>query len=426
MALIVLLVVLSIRQYRKAEAQKHIYTGTIEAEESYVGSKVGGRVAAVLVREGDAVRAGRRLIVFESDELQAQLKAAEAAQQQASARLSDLKAGARTEEIQAAAADVDRASAQLAKLRSGNRPEEIEASRAVLEQARRKLDLLEAGPRKEDIQQVRAGYEAAQADRRLAEQSLKRTRELHDQGAVAGQTLDEAVAKSKVAAAQVESAKKRLEELMAGTRTEEIEAAREAVKQAEAQYELAKKGARSEDINAASAVVKQAQARLAELRAGARPHQIDEAESALKQAAAALEQARTEADEAAVYAPRNGQLQTLHVQPGDIVAPGQAVAVILDTDRLYMKIYVAEGGLGDLKVGDTLSVVTDSGVRVDGTVEQIPAQAEFSPRNVQTKDERALQVYAVKISLPNPEGKLRAGMSADVDYDSRANHEKSR
>jgi len=90
------------------------------------------------------------------------------------------------------------------------------------------------------------------------------------------------------------------------------------------------------------------------------------------------------------------------------------VGVIIDPRDLYIKVYVPEKELGNLRVGAKLPVVTDSGVRVTGMVEQIPVEAEFTPRNVQTKDERALQVYGVKIRLPNPDMKLRAGMSADV------------
>ena len=412
--ILALIVCLSIRQHRRVEAEKGVYTGTIEAEESRVGSTVGGRVERTPVAEGQTVRKGRLLIVFESDELRASLEAGLAAERQAADRLKDLQAGPRAEELDRARGAVEQAHSQLDKLRRGSRPEEIAAAKAAVEQARQKLALLEAGPRREEIDRAKAVLDAAESDRRLAEQSLHRAEALYKDGALSAQALDEARARTDAASARRDAAKRQLEELQAGFRLEDIRAARQALRQAEAQYELVKKGPRVEDIQAAEAVLKQAQATLAELQAGYRPNQIAQAQSALEQAQATVSQIKAKVRERAVFAPKSGQLQVLNVQVGDIVAPGQSVGVIIDPRDLYIKVYVPEKELGNLRVGAKLPVVTDSGVRVTGMVEQIPVEAEFTPRNVQTKDERALQVYAVKILLPNPDLKLRAGMSADV------------
>ena len=204
------------------------------------------------------------------------------------------------------------------------------------------------------------------------------------------------------------------EELKAGNRIEDIRAARQAYNQARAGYLLVKKGPRREDIASAGHAVRQARAALAELEAGTRPYQIAQARAAVRQAKAAVDQIRAKLRERAVFAPRSGQLQVLSVQVGDIVTPGQSVGIVIDPRDLYIRIYVAERDLGGLRVGTRLPVTTDSGIRVTGLVEEIPVEAEFTPRNVQTEDERALQVYAVKIRLPNPNLALRAGMPADV------------
>lgn len=407
-------VFLALRRHAETEAERGIYTGTVEAEESRVGSTVGGRIIDTLVREGETVHKGQKLVVFDSEELSASLKAAEDAEQQARDRLSDLEAGARPEEIARAEAAVAAAASEVEKLRRGSRPEEIAAARAAAQQAREHLALAKAGPRKEEIDQARAAYDAAAADSKLADQSLGRIESLYKEGAVAAQTLDEAKARSETAAANEDRAKRKLDELLAGTRKEDIRAAEQAVKQAEANLRLVQKGPRVEDIRAAEANLAQAEATLAELRAGTRPYQIEQARAAVKQAHSNVEQIKARTRERAVYAPRNGQLQALNIQPGDIVTPGQSVATIIDPNDLYVKIYIPEGELGGLTVGTKLQAVTDSGIHTTGVVEQIPARAEFTPRNVQTKDERELQVYAVKMRLANPNNRLRAGMSVDV------------
>lgn len=409
-----LVVLLFVRQYTKQRTSEDMYTGTIEAEESLVGSTVGGRVSGTLIQEGDTVRKGERIVVFESEQLEKSLQVAEASREQAAARLNDLLAGPRPEEIERARAALRQAESQLEKLQRGSRPEEIAAARAAMEQARQRLAEAQAGPRAQEINRARAAYNAAVSARVLAEQSLARIQNLYDQGVVAAQTLDEARTRLATAEAEERSTREQLNELQAGTRPEEIQAAREAFNQARANYELVRRGPRTEDIRAAQEAVAQARATLAELEAGSRPERIAEARAALRQAEATVAQVRANVRERAVFAPRPGQLQTLNVQVGDIIQPGQTVAIIVDPRDLYVRIYVPGGKLGNLQVGSRLPVVTDSGVSVTGVVEQIPAEAEFTPRNVQTKEERSLQVYAVKIRIPNPELRIRAGMSADV------------
>ncbi len=412
--IIALVAYLAVRQYRQSSAEEGVHTGTIEAEESRVGSTVGGRVSATLVREGEMVEKGQRIVEFESDELDASLRAALAARQQARDRLADLEAGPRPQEIERAEAAAAQAKSQLDKLRRGSRPEEIAAAKAAMDQAKERLALLERGPRKEAIDRAQAAYEAAKADLGLARQSLDRVEKLFAEGAVSAQARDEARARANVAAANEEAAKRLFDELKAGSRPEEIAAARHAYNQAGAQYDLVTNGPRHEDIAAAADAYRQAQAALAELEAGTRPYQTAQARAALKQASASADQIRAKRRERAVFAPISGQLQILGVQPGDTVSPGQSVATVIDPRDLFVKIYLSERELAGRRVGAKVPVVTESGVRATGVVERIPVQAEFTPRNVQTKDERALQVYAVKIRLRNPDLKLRAGMSADV------------
>lgn len=412
--LLVLVVFLAARRHSVETREAGIYSGTIEAEESRVGSTVGGRIVSTAVKEGDMVRKGQLIVKLQDDQLVASLNVAQAAEEQAAHRLRDLQVGPRRQEIEQARAAVQQAESRLEKLRRGNRPEEIAAARAALDQARERLALLRNGPRREEVAQARANVEAAAADRNYADANLVRIQKLADEGAVAMQALDQAKDAASVAHAREEAARQALNELLAGSREEDIRAAEHLVKQAEANYLLAKKGPRVEDIMAAEAAVRQSRAALANLEAGTREYQIAQAEAALKQARAQVRRIEADVRERCVFAPVDGQVLVLNAQPGDIVAPGQCVATIADPRRLFIRIYVSAAELGNLVTGSKLMVVTDSGVRVTGTVEQIPAEAEFTPRNVQTPEERALQRYAVKIRIPNPHLKLRAGMSATV------------
>lgn len=409
-----LVTLLSIRRFSAQKSETGVYSGTIEAEESRVGSTVGGRIVSTPVKEGDLVRKGQLIVRLQDDQLVASLDVAMAAENQAAARLRDLQLGPRQQELDQASAAVHQSQSQLDKLRRGSRPEEIAAAKAALGQARERLTLLRNGPRKEQIAQAKANLEAAAADRKLAEANLARTEMLAKEGAIAAQALDQARDASSVAQAREDGARQALEELLAGSRQEDIRAAEQAAKQAEAIYILANKGPRIEDIRSAQAAVRQTQAALANLEAGTREYQIAQAAAAVKQAHAQVEQVKANVRERLVFAPLQGQLLVLNVRPGDIVAPGQSVATIVDPRRLFIRIYVSAQELGNLTTGKRLQVGTDSGLSVTGIVEQIPVEAEFTPRNVQTPEERTLQQYAVKIRIPNPDLRLRAGMSATV------------
>lgn len=413
---VALIVFLSMRRFSAEKAETGVYSGTIEAEESRVGSTVGGRITRTPVKEGDLVREGQLIVSIQDDQLVASLNVALAAEQQASDKLRDLQLGPRQQEIDQATAAVHQSQSQLAKLKAGSRPEEIAAAKAALGQTKEKLAQLKNGPRKEEIAGARANLESAVADRKYAQTNLARTNKLAKEGAVAAQALDQAQDAASVAQAREDAARQALNEFLAGSRVEDIRAAEQAVKQAEANYALVKKGPRVEDIITAEAAVRQSQAALANLRAGTRQYQIAQAASALDQAKAQVDQIKANVRERYVYAPLSGQLLVLNVRPGDIVSPGQSVATIVDPRRLFIRIYVSAEALGNLTTGTKLQVVADTGLRVTGNVEQIPVEAEFTPRNVQTPEERSLQHYAVKIRIPNPDLRLRAGMAATVRF----------
>jgi HlyD family secretion protein len=119
-----------------------------------------------------------------------------------------------------------------------------------------------------------------------------------------------------------------------------------------------------------------------------------------------------------VKAPSDCVLEVLSVKVGDVLAANREVATLLLPQHLWVRVYVPEPWLGLIKIGDHVRVRVDSfrDKDFDGTVEQVNRQAEFTPRNVQTVEDRIRQVFGVKIRLPSGEDRLRAGMAADVYF----------
>jgi multidrug resistance efflux pump len=111
-------------------------------------------------------------------------------------------------------------------------------------------------------------------------------------------------------------------------------------------------------------------------------------------------------------------LEVLSVKVGDVLAPNREVATLLLPQHTWVRVYVPEPWLGHLQLAQAVKVRVDSdpGRDFSGTIEQIARDAEFTPRNVQTVGERMKQVFGIKIRLDNNEGKLRAGMAADVTF----------
>lgn len=147
------------------------------------------------------------------------------------------------------------------------------------------------------------------------------------------------------------------------------------------------------------------------LLAGTRSEQLDQARAQLAALDAQLREMK-------IAAPTNCVLEVLDVKPGDVLAPNQEVATLLLTNRTWVRVYVPETWLGKIRIGETLTVRVDSSPGKDfrGAVEQIAGAAEFTPRNVQTVEERVKQVFGIKVRLDGSTGELRAGMAADVFF----------
>ena len=341
-----------------------VISGIVEADDIHVGSKVGGRVLKVAAKEGQAVKAGEPLVLLEPRELNAAL-----AEAQASLRQTDAK---------------------FALMRAGYRKEEIEQAEAAVRQAQADLDQQISGPRQQEIAQAAADWQAAKAQAENARKFLGRMDDLAKRELIAKQEYDDALTKADEAEQKMTSARERYELLLAGTRKEEVERARQRWAEADAKRR--------------------------QLRGGYRKEEVVQAKSEMEAARARLEQIQTQLDETVIKAPVDALVEALDLQPGDLVGAGKPVATLLRTGSLWVRAYLPEARLGSVQPGLKVKVRVDSFPAKDfsGAVRRVHRQGEFTPRNIQTHEERVLQVFQVEVVIDDDGKLLRPGMSADV------------
>jgi HlyD family secretion protein len=166
--------------------------------------------------------------------------------------------------------------------------------------------------------------------------------------------------------------------------------------------------------DAAAASLDAARERLARLQAGSRAEEIDAARARLAAAEARIAQLEQQVRDAVVASPVDGVVTEKLAETGELAARGTAVAVVSDLGRPWLTVYVPETDLGRIRIGQEAEVRTDDGQTRKGRIASVASKAEFTPKNVQTRDERVKLVYKVKIELPNPDGLFKAGMPAEA------------
>jgi multidrug resistance efflux pump len=171
-------------------------------------------------------------------------------------------------------------------------------------------------------------------------------------------------------------------------------------------------------LQAADAALAQARAKLDLTRAGSRQEQIQAAAAQLAQAKAQVQQLTIQIAKGTIKAPADGIVQEKVISAGELASPGNVLLKLGSLAKVKLTIYVPEDRIGALHVsqgvGAHVTVDSFAGRTFDGTITYIAPQAEFTPRNVQTKEERATTVFPVRIELPNPDGALKPGMAADA------------
>ncbi|MDR7522072.1 MAG: efflux RND transporter periplasmic adaptor subunit [Armatimonadota bacterium] len=388
--------------------------GTIEATEVSVASRVPGRVTQLLVAEGSEVRAGQVVARLDAAEMDAMLAQAEAAVETARARVAQAEVALRAQRTQAAAA-VAQAEAQMDAARARVPQAEI-AQDWQARQVARQVDQARAqvAAAEQAARAASANVAAIEATLVRAQQDLQRLEQLYRAGAVAAQQVDAAQAQVRVLRAQRDAAA-----AQEAAAERQVTQARAVLAAAEANR--LQVGIRRQDTSIAAAQMRQAQAGLQAARAAydlvrQREQEVAAARAQVAQARAALDLARAQYDHTILRAPAAGMVVTRSAEVGDVVAAGQRLLSIARLDRVWVRVFVPEPDLAHIRVGQPADVFVDAFPHrpFAGTVTEISQQAEFTPRNVQTREERVKQVFGVRITLDNRDRVLKPGMPADA------------
>jgi len=396
------------------EVEGIVAAGFVEAEEASVIAEVGGRIAALYADEGDQVGAGDVLVELDGSLLLAQVELARAELGVAEASLALVRAGIREEtlahaEAQVALAEAARDAARVAWTDAQailENPQELELA---ITAARAQLNVL-----RHQAEQAKALATSAQEGRTLSDEvvtMLEQVAPFLPSHALPSARHEQALATYQSWAAwtgadQAEVALTGAERYLAELRRQlaeplDLQAQANA---ARAQYEIA------------SAAVGLAKAQVDGLKIGATAEQIAAAEAQVDAARSGLVALKVQAEKLALKAPISGLVLERPAHVGELAVSGIPLLTLASLDHLTLTIYVPQGELGKVQLGQPVSVTVDAYPdRVfRGTVASISSQAEFTPQNVLTREERAHLVFAVKVELFNPDHALKPGMPADA------------
>ena len=251
---------------------------------------------------------------------------------------------------------------ELARIDTTDTDLELKSARADRAQAEAELRLRRAGSREEDVREAEAQVTRSEADLSGAGKDLERMEGLLASGSGTTQARDDARTRYDVAKASLAAARERLRRLKAGYRPEEIDQS--------------------------AARVQAADARIGQL------------EQALK--------------DAVIASPITGVVTEKLSEQGELIARGGGLVVVTDLANAWLNVYVSETDLARIRLDQEATVVTDDGQTRKGRVSFVSSQAEFTPKNVQTRDERVKLVYKVKVALDNADGLFKPGMPAEA------------
>jgi HlyD family secretion protein len=350
-------------------------SGNIELTQINLAFKTAGRLAELPIEEGTEVRQGAVIGRLDVDQLQKQHAREQASLAVAQSQLVQQKTGI---QYQKASLEAD-----------------IEMRQAALRQAEAKLQQLLAGSRNQEIQLAKAQAEEARTQHSLANEDWERAQILYKN--------------DDISASQRDQYKARFD----GTKA--------VLKQADERYSLVQEGPRKEDIEAARAQVEQARANIklseaARLELKRREEELVTRKAQIEQAQAQLAIVESQIADGTVSSPINGVILVKSAEAGEILAAGTTIATLGDLERPWLRGYIKEQDLGRIKLGIKAKITTDSypNKTYSGRVSFISSEAEFTPKQIQTPEERVKLVYRIKIEVENPAHELKLNMPADA------------
>jgi len=360
---------------RNVQQRELYYSGTIEAKHAELGFQVSGRIRDVLADEGQFVEKDQALAVLDQSEYQAR-------HEQAKAHLESFIKNLQRLEM-------------VLEVYEKSLPDEVARAEAGVKVLLSQLEELEAGYREQDIERARLVFSTSRDIMEEAGKNKVRYDKLFQKGIVSEKEWDAIKLKYETASKEFEKAKEALEMLREGVREETIQTARARLAEGKA-------------------IVKQA---------GSNLKKIDAAEKEVETARAQVQAARSAVGLAKIHlkytllrAPFKGIITSRNIEPGEVVLPGREVMTLSDLSTVELKIFVGETEIGKVKPGQRVEVRVDSfpDKVYRGKVSFISPEGEFTPKIIQTHQERVKLVYLVKVSIPNPDLELKSGMPADA------------
>jgi len=357
-------------------------SGTIEAEELPIVAEAGGTIVEVAVEEGTELKQQQRIARIDPVSYRIAVEEAEALLAQATAKLEEAKAGTRNQNIRKGIAAVEQAEASLmlSTARQKQAGANQERAKGLLSQAESQL---QGAKRTLSYQQTR----------------WKEAVRLYESGAISKRDYD-------AQQEAVSQAQTQVEQFAA-----QVAAQRANYLSAKSEWEAAQAQA-----GTARAALSSASAELELLQEGNTDFTLRQLLAAQKQAKAKFELAKWQLGKTEITAPADGILLRKNVSQGEVAKPGATLFTMMKKNRLTLTVYVPEADLGKVRVGQQVKVQVDAypGETFAGLIRSISDQAEFTPKNVQTRDERTKLVFAVTIEIQEGFDKLKPGMPADI------------
>jgi HlyD family secretion protein len=349
----------------KAESGLIYASGRIEGTEVTVGTKVAGRVEKLSVEEGDRVEKGALLAQISSDEIKARWERAQAAISVAQRNLAR-----QTESVQYCDHKVKEAEASLEFLR-----------RQVQEQ----IAQAEAG-----LGAATAGLVRAEANLDWWQKETRRQEDLYSQGMVSTQSVDSAKSSLRAALAEVDQLRQEKDRAKASLRLAQSNRLQIDVKEKERAAALSMRTQTKEAMEGCRMEMRMA-------------------EASAKEAQAIL-------DDCQILAPISGTVMTKITEQGEVLAAGRPILTLIDLNDIYLKVYIPQVEVGKIRLGNAARIYFDAypNSPFGAKVTNINQQAEFTPKNVETRQERVNLVFAVKLTADSPQGLLKPGMPADA------------
>lgn len=394
-------------------------SGTISAKTIEIAPEIGGKVISISVEEAAQVKAGDELFHLDDSLLIAQRAQADAAVQQAEAAVNTAKVqyeialnGARLQDLEnrtlvwntSQPGEFDLPVWYFntdEKITSANA--EVDAAKIALDQEKANLEKVLSDRASQEFLDAEKRVSDAQATFLIAEQVLELATSAQDNEDLKNFAQDQ----YDTAKTDLDSAQMDYKRLLTSQAASDVLEARARVRVAQERYDRALDyynslltGDQSLQVHAAESGIKQA-------------------EAALAQTQAALALIDVQLEKTVIRAPIDGVVLTRNLEVGETAAPGSVVMEIGNLQEVELVVYISETEYGKVQLGDKVSITADSfpGETFTGSVVYISDQAEFTPRNVQTTDGRQATVYAVKLSVPNQDLKLKPGMPADVTFE---------